>query len=179
MSIVAFTLSWTCFFHAEMDGKIYIVFVAIQTLFVMCLAGISKVYNIIKSLLYYIYYSFSNIEFVEFPSAATVSENQEALFRCRHNCADSFIVWQINELPSTQYLDVVAGSIEESDGTIIVPTLTIPAIPAYNGSAVVCVAFVGATRETTPPVTLTITGQLVVMYITATRRSALSVWNIN
>ena len=93
-------------------------------------------------------------------------ENQEALFRCRHEQAD-FIVWQINGIPSFQYPDVVVVSIEESNGTIIVPTLTIPAIPTYNGSAVVCVAFVGATRETTPPVTLTITGQYVVATYTS------------
>ena len=89
-----------------------------------------------------------------------MSENQDAVFRCRHERTDAFIVWQINGSPRTQYSDVVAGSVEESNGTIFVPTLTIPAIPTYNGSEIVCVAFVGATRETTPSVTLTITGQL-------------------
>ena len=140
-----------------MDGKTFSVFVTIQTLFVMCLAGISKVYNITKSLLYYSY-SVSNLEFAEIPLAVTVSENQHALFRCRHEQAD-FIVWQINGIPSTQYSDVIEASItEESNGIIIVPTLTIPAIPVYNGSEVVCVAIFidGSPTERTPPVTLTI-----------------------
>ena len=153
-------LFMACFFLLEMDDKIFIIFVTIQTLCVMCLAGNSKVYNIIKSLLYYIYHSFSNLEFAEFPLAVTMPENREALFRCRHERADAFIVWQINGLPSIAYSDVVAVSIVESNGTIIVPTLTIPAIPTYNGSVVVCIAYIGATYETTPPVTLTITGQL-------------------
>ena len=91
----------------------------------------------------------------------TVSENQEALFRCRHERADAFIVWQINGLPSNQYSDVVEVSIQEGNETKV-PTLTIPAIPIYNGSVVVCGAtfFDGSAAERTPPVTLTITGQL-------------------
>ena len=158
MSIVALTLSWTCFFHAEMDGKVFIVFITVTTqiLFVMCLAGISKV-----SLLYYSDYSFSNLEFAEFPLAATVSENQHALFRCRHVRQDVFINWLLDgvRVPSTQYSDVVVGSIRESNGTYV-DTLTIPAIPVYNGSEVVCLAtfFDGSPAEKTPPVTLTITG---------------------
>ena len=36
------------FLLTEMDGKIFIVFITIQTLCVMCLAGNSKVYNIIN-----------------------------------------------------------------------------------------------------------------------------------
>ena len=105
---------------------------------------------------------FRNIEFAEFPLAVTVSENQEALFRCRHERADAFINWQINGLPSTQYPDVVPVSIVESNGTIIVPTLTIPAKPTYNGLEIVCLAIFidGSPTETTLPVTLTITGQL-------------------
>ena len=157
-------VSLTCFFLAEMDGKIFIVFVTVtvQTLYGICLAGNSKVYNIIKSLLYCNYsynYSFSNLGFAEIPLAIyiIVSDNQDAVFRCRHERAD-FIVWQINGLRSTQYSDVVASSIEESNGIIIVPTLTIPAIPVYNGSEVVCIAIFidGSPTERTPPVTLTI-----------------------
>ena len=106
------------------------------------------------------YYSFSNLEFAEIPLAVTVSENQDAVFRCRHERAD-FINWLINGIPSIQYSDVVAGSIRDSNG-IFVDTLTIPAIPVYNGTVVVCIAIFidGSPAERTPPVTLTITGQL-------------------
>ena len=106
---------------------------------------------------------FRNIEFAEFPLAATVSENQYALFRCRHERQDAIINWLLDgvRVPSPQYSDVVVGAITDSNGTSI-DTLTIPAIPVYNRSEIVCVAtFIDESpAERTPPVTLTITGQL-------------------
>lgn len=89
----------------------------------------------------------------------TVSENQDAVFRCRHEGA-VFINWLINGKTSTEFSDVVMDLIRESNGTNV-RTLTIPAIPIYNGTVVVCVAtLIGSNPETTPPVILTIAGQL-------------------
>ena len=99
--------------------------------------------------------------FAEVPSPVTinVSENQNALFRCRHERSDIFYHWQVNGTPSTRYPDITAGSMSESDGTFV-GTLTIPAISVYNGTEVVCrVTFDdGSPSETTVPVTLTIIG---------------------
>ena len=95
------------------------------------------------------------IDFAEVPSSVTinVSENQNVLFRCRHERPDAIITWLINETPSSRYSDVIVGSISESDGTFV-DTLTIPAIPVYNGTQVVCRANFddGSPFETTPPV---------------------------
>lgn len=86
-------------------------------------------------------------------------QNQEALFRCRHERQDATIHWLMNMFSTTIYSDVIEGSIEESSGTFV-ETLTIPAIPVYNGSEIVCVAIFidGSPTETTPSVTLKITG---------------------
>ena len=100
------------------------------------------------------------LEFSEIPLPVIVSKNQEAVFRCRHVRQDAFINWQVNRFPIQIYSDIVADTLLESNGTYV-GVLTISATPVYNGSEVVCVAtLIGSTPETTPPVTLTITGLL-------------------
>ena len=87
------------------------------------------------------------------------------LFRCRHEQPDAIISWLINGTSSNQYSDVIDGSISESDGTFVY-TLTIPAIPVYNGTEVVCLAtFIdGSPSETTPPVMLILFIGLLIYY---------------
>ena len=101
-------------------------------------------------------------DFAEVPSPVTinVSENHNALFRCRHERSDALYNWLINGIPSTRYSDVSVSSVSENNGTFV-DTLTIPAIPVYNGTEVVCVATLfDGSPERTPPVTLIITGLL-------------------
>ena len=64
----------------------------------------------------------------------------------------------MNMSPITRYSDVVASTALDSNRTLIADILTIPAIPVYNGSKVVCLAaFIdGSPTETTPPAILTI-----------------------
>ena len=83
------------------------------------------------------------------------------VFRCRHQRIDTVIRWQINGSSSRLYPDVMDGFFRDSNGTRV-DTLTIPAIPEYNGTEVVCVAtFIdGSPRELTPPADLIITGML-------------------
>ena len=90
-----------------------------------------------------------------------MSYNQNALFRCRHERQDATINWLINGTPSARYSDVSVGFIRESDGTFV-DTLTIPAIPVYNGTEVVCLATFtdGSPSERTPPAVMTVTGLL-------------------
>ena len=81
--------------------------------------------------------------FAESPSSVTMEvENgveRNAVFRCRHQRSGAAISWQINGSSSTLYPDVVDGFIRDGNGTRV-DTLTIPAIPEYNGTVVVCVA---------------------------------------
>ena len=99
--------------------------------------------------------------FVEIPSPVTTEvENgveMDAVFRCRHQRLDVQIGWPINGSSSTLYHDVVDSFIRDSNGTRV-DTLTIPAIPEYNGTEIVCVAtfFDGSPDETTPPADLII-----------------------
>ncbi len=104
--------------------------------------------------------------FIEIPSPVTIEvENgveMDAVFRCRHQRVDAQIGWLINGSSSRLYPDIADGFIIESNGTRV-DTLTIPAIPEYNGTEVVCVAtfFDGSPREVTPPANLIIIGMLV------------------
>ena len=82
--------------------------------------------------------------FMEIPSSVTTEvENgveMDAVFRCRHQHIDAGISWLINGSFSViLYPDVVDGFIRDSNGTRT-DTLTIPAIPEYNGTEVVCEA---------------------------------------
>ena len=101
--------------------------------------------------------------FIEIPSSVTVEiENGvevNAVFRCRHQRIEVGIHWLINGSLSILYPDVVDSFIRDSNGTRV-ETLTIPAIPEYNGTEVVCVAtFIdGSPSEVTPPANLIIIG---------------------
>ena len=102
--------------------------------------------------------------FIEIPSSVTVEvENgveMDAVFRCRHQHIDAGISWLINGSSSRLHRDIVDGFVRDSNGARV-DTLTIPAIPEYNGTEVVCVAtFFGGSlrREVAPPANLTIIG---------------------
>ena len=99
--------------------------------------------------------------FIEIPSSVAIEvENgveMDAVFRCRHDRLDAQIGWLINGSFSVIYPDVVDGFILDSHGTRV-ETLTIPALPEYNETEIVCVAafFDGSPREATPPADLII-----------------------
>ena len=102
-------------------------------------------------------------DFAESPSSVTIEvENgveRDAVFRCRHQGRDAVISWLMNGSSSRLYPGAVDSFIRDSNGTRV-DTLTIPAIPEYNGTEVVCVAnlFDGSPIEVTPPAHLIITG---------------------
>ena len=102
--------------------------------------------------------------FIEIPSPVTIEvengvEMDAAVFRCRHQCIDAGINWLINGSFSRLYPDVVDSFTQDSNGTRV-EILTIPAIPEYDGTEVVCVAtfFDGSPCEVTPPANLIIIG---------------------
>ena len=103
--------------------------------------------------------------FTETPSSVTIEVEhgveRDAVFRCRHQRIDALIIWQINGSTSRLYPDVVDGFVRDSNGSRV-DTLTVPAIPEYNGTEVVCVAtfFDGSPNEVTPPADLIIVGML-------------------
>ena len=104
--------------------------------------------------------------FIEIPFPVTIevenSVEMDAVFRCRHQRIDAVISWLMDGKSSKLYPDVVDGFIRESNGTRV-ETLTIPAIPEYNGTEVVCEATVfdeSLRREVTPPVDLIIIGMV-------------------
>ena len=121
----------------------------------------SVVYSIIAHRFYSL--NSSNIlvlccsDFAESPSSVTIEvENgveREAVFRCRHQRIDAVISWQMNGSSSRLYPDIMDGFIRDINGARV-DTLTIPAIPEYNGTEIVCVAnfFDGSPLlEVTPP----------------------------
>ena len=99
--------------------------------------------------------------FIESPYSVTIEVEDggemDAVFRCRHQRIDARISWQINRSISVLYPDVVDDFIQDSNGTCI-DTLTILAIPEYNGTEVVCEAtfFDGSPNEVTPAADLII-----------------------
>ena len=101
--------------------------------------------------------------FVEIPSSVTIElesgVEMDAVFRCRHQRMNAVISWLMNGSSSRRNRDIVDGFILDSNGTRV-DTLTIPAIPEYNGIGVVCVAtlFDGSPSEVTPPADLIIIG---------------------
>ena len=103
--------------------------------------------------------------FIEIPSPVTIEvENGveiDAVFRRRHQRIDAVISWLINGSFSGLYLDVLDAFIQDSNGTCV-DTLTIPAIPEYSGTEVVCEAiiFESLRREVTPPADLIIMGMV-------------------
>ena len=104
--------------------------------------------------------------FIETPSPVVIEvENgveMDAVFKCRHQRIDAAISWLMNGSSSKLHRDVVDGFIRNNNDMRI-ETLTIPAIPVYNGTEVVCVTtfFDGSLSEVTPPAVLIIIGMLV------------------
>ena len=82
--------------------------------------------------------------------------DRTVVFRCQHDQADG-IIWKLNGSPSRDYDGVVDSSVRENG--IRVDTLTVPVIPAYNRSEVVCTAIVDGSFVDTPAAVLTITGK--------------------
>lgn len=99
-----------------------------------------------------------DVEFAEYPTniSLPVGFGEKAVFRCRHQSAEVFIVWTLNRSQPEQFSDITIGSLHENSSTVF--TLTIPARSEYNGTVVVCRAFLkdGSSTEATPPVMLTI-----------------------
>ena len=99
--------------------------------------------------------------FVELPSSITVEYesgvDRTVVFRCRHEESLASVVWELNGTSSRAYPDVVDSFVRE-DG-IRVDTLTVPVIPTYNRTEVVCSTTVNGVTEETPAALLIITGE--------------------
>ena len=107
-------------------------------------------------------------DFVETPSSITteyvIGVERTVVFRCRHEELLASIDWELNGTSSLAYTDVVDSFVRE-DG-IRVDTLTVPVIPTYNRTEIVCSTTVNGVPEETPAALLTITGeQLIVTHI--------------
>ena len=78
----------------------------------------------------------------------------EAVFRCQHSNAD-FIGWRVNDTSVER--SSLTGISQDRHGT-----LTILALPEYNGIAVECVAlyFDGSMPELSPPAYLFVEGRV-------------------
>ena len=100
-----------------------------------------------------------SLGFIETPSPITAEYEsgiiKTVIFWCRHDQTDA-IIWKLNGNRSRDYDGVVDSSVRENG--ILVGTLTVPVIPAYNGSEVVCSALVEGSFVETPAAVLTITG---------------------
>ena len=100
-------------------------------------------------------------DFVELPSSITAEYengvNKTVVFRCRHEELLASVVWELNGTSSLAYTDVVDSFVRD-DG-VRVDTLTVPVIPAYNGTEVVCSTTVNGVTEETPAALLIITGE--------------------
>ena len=112
-----------------------------------------------------LYNKICTVAFAEYPSNSSLlyEFKMVAVLRCRHQSTEAFINWLLNGLPYGHYgnPDIRTGSTNDS-GTIV-NMLTIPATPEYNGTAVVCVAFLDGfppVSERTPAVMLTLVGGL-------------------
>lgn len=93
------------------------------------------------------------------PSSLVVETGQEAVFRCRHNSADS-ISWLVNDsFVGRNPPDGIAPGITMVNN-LIVDTLTIHALSEFNKTKVVCEATFRetTTSNTTSPVLLLIQG---------------------
>ena len=90
---------------------------------------------------------------VEFDSGV----NQTVVFRCRHERPDAIIGWELNETSSRLDSNVVDSFIMEMG--VRIDTLTVPVIPTYNNTEVVCSAFVDGNTEDSPAATLTFTSK--------------------
>ena len=83
--------------------------------------------------------------------------DRTVVFRCRHEELLTSVDWKLNGISSLAYTDVVDYFIRENG--IRVNTLTVPVIPTYNGTEIVCSTTVNGVTEETPAALLTITGE--------------------
>ena len=95
------------------------------------------------------------VNFVESPSNITQPVGLVAEFRCQHQSLDAIITWLVNGSSASRFPNVT----QNNNGNV--GTLTIPSVSEYNGTEVVCRAFIfmsdGSTVvEQTPPAILTV-----------------------
>lgn len=97
-------------------------------------------------------------DFTEAPMTLNVTPGTEAVFRCRHSAADS-LGWRVNS--SSIERNPLAG-VSEGSGT-----LTILALPEYNGTVVECVAlfFNGSLPTLSQPAYLIVQGRVVLLWL--------------
>ena len=79
----------------------------------------------------------------------------EAVFMCRHPTAD-YVVWRVNNVSVGRTSNQTSIPVSQGTGT-----LTILALPEYNGTVVECVALFidGSPPEISPPVRLIVEGK--------------------
>ena len=87
----------------------------------------------------------------------TLALGSLAEFRCQHQTADN-IGWTVNGSSTNQLQapDIMTSSRIENGAAVQI--LSIPALPVYNNTDVVCVAVIlnPLTSESSPPATLTV-----------------------
>ena len=94
----------------------------------------------------------SHSELSKSPESVVVFTRDEAMFMCQSNDAQGF-GWRVNgtsEIAANFAITIVMR----------ISTITIPALPEYNGTLVQCVAF-GNTNVESENVTMTIQGERV------------------
>ena len=93
-------------------------------------------YDIVLMCTYYnvIIYTYVIVEFTTVPSSLEVNAGEEAVFLCQYPGAA--INWLINGVAAVSSLSITITSSDEQASD----TLTITALPEYNGTEVQCVA---------------------------------------
>lgn len=94
------------------------------------------------------------------PTNMTQAEGLNATFRCLHSTPLSYF-WEVDgsSIDSVLLSNVSSGTIPADDGVRPIQTLTITALPMYNGTTVVCVVVTPKREfEMTENATLTVQG---------------------
>ena len=100
-------------------------------------------------------YTYAIVEFTAVPSSLEVNAGEEAVFQCRYPGAT--INWRINgaAVVISPFITITSSDEQASD------TLTITALPEYNGTVTECVALLqDFSTQRTPPVQLIINCKL-------------------
>ena len=94
--------------------------------------------------------------FTEIPRTLNVTAGIQAMFRCQHSDADT-LAWRVNNRSIRQ--SPLRGLSQSQDRS----TLTIIALPEYNGTLVECLAlyFDGSPPDSAPPAYLIVEGRVV------------------
>lgn len=96
----------------------------------------------------------------------TQAEGLNAVFECRYNGSIPILAyfWEINNVSTTITIPrgVRLSTIPAGDGGRTIQTLMFPAIAEYNGTFIVCSAFLGSSIQTerTTPTSLIVQGTL-------------------